>query len=108
MLHPKIILDTKKFGSKNFLLHYAGNIFLPTFRWNLAPFFKHKIPLPYKETVGVGKLSKTVEIKTEEEMLTFLRSEDALFVYSNSKELLAIASLFNVNIKIFTYNRKEG
>ena len=74
--------------------------------WN--NYFKNKIPLPYKETVGVGKLSKTVEIKTEEEMLTFLRSEDALFVYSNRKEVLSIASLFNINIKIFTYNGKEG
>ena len=41
-------------------------------------------------------------------MLSFLRSEDALSVYSNSQELLAIASLFNINIKIFTYSGKEG
>ena len=75
---------------------------------NWENFYKSKIPLPYKETLGVGKHSRTIEIKSEEEMINFLRSEDSLVAYSNSQELLAIANLFKININIFTYRGKDG
>ena len=32
-----------------------------------------------------------------------MRSEDSLCAFSNSQELLAIANMLNINIKIFTY-----
>ena len=70
-------------------------------------YYKHKIALPYVETVGVGEHSKTIRISSKEEMLAFLRSEEALMVYTNSHELLATANLFNVNINIFTYGGSE-
>ena len=41
-------------------------------------------------------------------MLEFLRSEEALMVYSNSQELLAIANLFNIKIDIFSYHGTGG
>ena len=41
-------------------------------------------------------------------MLEFLRSYEALTVYSNSQELLAISNLFNININVFTYKGKLG
>ena len=40
-------------------------------------------------------------------MIEFLRSDEALMVYSNSQELLAIANMFNINISIFTYGGAE-
>ena len=72
--------------------------------WN---YFKNKIALPYVETVGVGEDTKLVTINTDEEMLEFLRSDEALMVYSNSQELLAIANMFNINISIFSYGGVE-
>ena len=41
-------------------------------------------------------------------MLDFLRSEEALTVYSNNQELLAAANIFNMKINIFTYNGDDG
>ena len=75
---------------------------------NWDNFYWEKIPLPYKETVGVGEKSKVVEIKTREEMLDFLRSEEAMVVYSNNQELLAASNIFNMKINIFTYNGDDG
>ena len=63
----------------------------------------NKIALPYIETVGVGEHSRTVIITTREEMLDFLRSDDALMVYSNTQELLALSNIYNININIFSY-----
>ena len=37
--------------------------------WN--NYYENKVGLPYVETVGVGEHAKTIEKKTEEEMLTF-------------------------------------
>ena len=70
-------------------------------------YYKDKIALPYVETVGVGEYAKVVEIDTEKEMIEFLKSDEALMVYSNSQELLAIANFFNMNISIFTYGGGE-
>ena len=35
--------------------------------------------------------------------MEFLRSEDSLCVFSNSQELLAIANMLNITIRIFSY-----
>ena len=75
---------------------------------NWDNYYMNKIVLPYRETVGVGETEKVVVKHTREEMLEFLRSDDALMVYSNTQELLAVANLFNININIFTYEGKEG
>ena len=78
---------------------------------NWDSFYQYKIPLPYIETVGVGAHSKTIVKNTREEMLRFLRGEeddDALMVYSNSQQLLAIANLFNIRINVFTYGGNQS
>ena len=75
---------------------------------NWDNYYKDKIALPYRERVGVGEHEKEIVKNTREEMLEFLRSEEALTVYSNSQELLAIANLFNIKINIFTYEGEDG
>ena len=70
---------------------------------NWDNYYKDKIPLPYTETVGVGKHAHTITKTTDEEMIDFLRSDDALMVYSNSQQILAMANLFNMNVNIFTF-----
>ena len=70
---------------------------------NWDNYYRHKIPLPYTQTVGVGKHAKNVTIKTREEMIHFLKSDDALMVYSDSQQILAMANLFNIKIHTFTY-----
>ena len=63
---------------------------------NWDNYYQYKIALPYRETVGAGETASIIEKNTKEEMLVFLRSEEALVVYSNSQELLAIANLFKI------------
>ena len=70
-------------------------------------YYGNKVSLPYKETVGVGEHAKPVEKKTGAEMIDFLRSEDALMVFSNYQELLAIANVFNISISVFSYGNCE-
>ena len=41
-------------------------------------------------------------------MIDFLRSEDALSVYSNYHNVLAMSNLFKIHIHIFTYNGDNG
>ena len=72
---------------------------------NWDNYYSYKIPLPYEETVGVGEHAKVIKKKTREEMLEFLRSDEALMVYSNSQQVLAMANLFNISI--FTYGGDE-
>ena len=75
---------------------------------NWDNYYQDKIPLPYIETVGVGVHARVIRKDTKQEMLEFLRSEEALMVYSNSQQLLAIANLFNMNISVFTYKGGQG
>ena len=70
---------------------------------NFENYYQNKITLPYIETVGVGANSKTVNLKTKEEFLAFLRSEESLCVFSNSQELFAIANMLNITVRIFSY-----
>ena len=66
-------------------------------------YYQNKIILPYIETVGVGSNSRTVVCKTKEEFITHLRNEDSLCAFSNYQELLAIANMLNINVKVFSF-----
>ena len=70
--------------------------------------YAERIPLPYRETIGVGINAKEIVKYTKEEMISFLRSSESLLAYSNSQELIAASNLFNMNIHVFTYSGKEG
>ena len=45
-------------------------------------YYQNKIVFPYIETVGVGSFAKNVRIETSEEMKIFLKSDEALHVYT--------------------------
>ena len=66
-------------------------------------YYHNIITLPYTEVIGVGNSRKSVNCKTPQEFKSFLRSEDSLCVFSNSQELLAIANMLNIKVKIFSY-----
>ena len=70
---------------------------------NFDNYYINKIGLPYTETFGVGEESYQVTKVTGEELKKFFMSEEALKVYANYHELLAMANLYNVKIKVFTY-----
>ena len=70
---------------------------------NWDNFYCEKVALPFTETVGVGSKAKKVEITTREEMIAFLLSEDALYVFGRYHDMLALANMFNISIRIFTY-----
>ena len=74
---------------------------------NFEVYYKDKITFPYEETIGVGDNSQTVKCLNQEEYLSFLRSDKSLYVFSNYQEILAIANLFNINIRIFVYGIDE-
>ena len=65
------------------------------------------IPLPFKETVGVGKNATQTNITTKEEMLSFLRSDKSLKLFADNQQIQALANLFNINIQIFSYDSKS-
>ena len=75
---------------------------------NWDEYYQYKIGLPYVETVGVGKDANTITKSTREEMLSFLRSDESLLVYTNHQELLATANLYNITINIFTFGGGGG
>ena len=70
---------------------------------NFDNYYINKMALPYVETVGVGNASYRKTLETPEELKTFFRSDEALKIYSNCHELLGLANLYNVKIKVFTY-----
>lgn len=70
-------------------------------------YYKDYIPLPYKETIGVGKAAREIEIHEEEEYLSFLRNDESLKVYTDSHEILALANLFKISIHIFSFGGKS-
>ena len=72
-------------------------------------FYCDLVEYPFSDVIGVGKNAKKVTIPTKEEMIPFLQSEDALYVYANMHDIQALANIFNMNIHIFTYkNLSEG
>ena len=57
--------------------------------WNC--FYKNIIPIPNRQTVGVGANSREVSFKTEEEFLSFLSGPDSLHMFSDAQEIVALA-----------------
>ena len=98
-LHVYQTEGVAKYVRKNINDHIADN-------WTNV--YKHKVALPYKETIGVGEHTEVIEINNDEEMVKFLRNDKSLQAYTNSHELLAVATIFNININIFTYNGNDG
>ena len=45
---------------------------------NWEQFYKFKTPLPYVQTVGVGRNAKRVQCETKRELFDFLKSDDSL------------------------------
>ena len=72
---------------------------------NWEGYWKNKIGLPYKDTVLVDGKQEAIENKTDEEMIEFLRSENAQKVFSKGHQLIAIANLFNINISLLLVGR---
>ena len=70
---------------------------------NWTSFYKYKVAFPFSQTVGVGEKSKQVLLNTEDDYLNFLRSDEALSVFSDTQEVLALCNIFNVEIRIFKY-----
>ena len=75
---------------------------------NYYDYYIDKIGVPFVETVGVGEHSKVITKTTHEELLEFFRSDEALLVFSNYHELLAMANLYNITIHTFTYGGPKG
>ena len=71
-------------------------------------YWKNKISLPFKEILIVDGKKVALDIKTDEDMVNYLRSESAMKTFSNGHEILAIANLFKINIHIFTYKGNTG
>lgn len=72
-------------------------------------FYSDQVVFPFEEQIGVGNKAKTVIINNKDEMMTFLKSEDALLVFGNFHDMTALANIFNINISVFSYrNPEEG
>ena len=57
--------------------------------------------------MGVGKNVTEITINTDEEMIVFLRTKNALNVNSAFHEIIAMADIFKIHICI-TYGRDSG
>ena len=74
-----------------------------------SDFYCDQIVFPFEEQIGVGNKAKIVTINNKDEMMTFLKSEDALLVFGNFHDMTALANIFNINISVFSYrNTEEG
>ena len=62
---------------------------------------------PFVETIGVGNLSETVIISSDEQMIEFLRSDKSILLYSNAHDVFAMADYYNININIFSHRKTE-
>ena len=56
----------------------------------------------------MGDHAKTVTKNTDDEMVEVLRSEESLKLFSNYHDVLAIANLYNIKIRILSYGGHEG
>ena len=70
---------------------------------NYDEYYINKIGLPYDVTIGVGKEKKEIKIISHEQMIEFMKSDEALTAFSDNFELHALANLYNVNVHVFTY-----
>ena len=67
-------------------------------RWQ---YYQDKYQFPYKRQIGAS--GEYVVFKDENELLEFLRNDErADFLWTDSQELLAIANLYQVTIKVIT------
>ena len=68
-------------------------------RWD---FYKEKVSFPYERKVGVqGKVVKFQEGQ-EKDFLSFLRSEDAPYLWVDSEDIQVIANLYQISIKVIS------
>ena len=67
-------------------------------------YWKQYIPLPFTETVGVGKDSFKVHFDKEDEYLEFLQSDKSLLMWSGHTDIAVLANKCNLNIYTFTFN----
>ena len=67
------------------------------------------ITLPYNVRVGVNGGTKSLVFQTIPEVVKFLTSEESDYMYSESQMDVAVfASMLNIRIHIFQYNRVDG
>ena len=69
------------------------------------PFYSQKISFPYERQVGVA--GKTVRFDNSEEYLQYLRSNEAQLLWSDAEELIAIANLYQMDIRVITTKGPE-
>ena len=63
-------------------------------------------PIPFIERVGTGNESYMICCETYEDLAKFLLNEESLFLFSNSSiDIVALATMFHIDVHIFTYNR---
>ena len=67
-------------------------------------YYKEKISWPMKETIGVGKKAQTVVINDYKEWVEFLKKDRSDYLNSNSHDLFALSNLYNLCIKVFSFN----
>ena len=74
-----------------------------TDRWG---YYKNKINFPYKRQVGVN--GDWVHFVEAAEFIEFISTNDgSAFLWTDSEEILAIANLYQINIKVITLRTKE-
>ena len=69
------------------------------------PFYSQKISFPYERQVGVA--GKTVRFDNSEEYLQYLRSNEAQLLWSDAEEPIAIANLYQMDIRVITTKGPE-
>ena len=86
-------------------LRRMANQFLLSTWW----FWQSMITLPYNVRVGVNGGTKSLVFETIPEVVKFLTSEESDYMYSESQMDVAVfASMLNIRIHIFQYNRVDG
>ena len=82
-----------------------ANKFLMSTWW----FWQTMITLPYTVRVRTSGGTKSLVLETIPDVMKFLSSEESDYMYSESQMDVAVfASMLNINIHIFQYNRLEG
>ena len=68
-------------------------------------FYSQKISFPYERQVGVA--GESVRFDNSEEYLQYLRSNEAQLLWSDAEELIAIANLYQIDIRVITTRGPE-
>ena len=86
-------------------LRRMANKFLLATWW----FWQTLITLPYTVRVGTSVGTKSLIFETIPEVVKFLSSEESNCMYSESQMDVAVfASMLNINIHVFQYNKVNG